>query len=308
MKSRTIIILAIFLLTSISKSFAKFENNIILKVENEIITNFEIKNKIISTLILGDQEINQSNIDKLKKQALDFLIQHKLKKIELSKYNFKKDDKQIENYLNAISDNNINNLKEKFSNNNIDFQLFLDELEIHFKWQNYIFQTYSKKVEIDEKGVDLELAKLIKEKSDIIQFRLYEIEILLNNDLSDREKISNIQQQIDNYGFESTAIKFSISSTASNKGDLGWMNAESLNKNIYELIKKINIGEVTEPLITKNSALFLKLKDKKISKVENINIDELRKNLIDQKKNEMFNLYSRSHLSKLKNTSLIEYN
>ena len=308
MKSSTIIILAIFLLTSISKSFAKFENNIILKVENEIITNFEIKNKIISTLILGDQEINQSNIDKLKKQALDFLIQHKLKKIELSKYNFKKDAKQIENYLNAISDNNINNLKEKFSNNNIDFQLFLDELEIHFKWQNYIFQTYSKKVEIDEKGVDLELAKLIKEKSDIIQFRLSEIEILLNNDLSDREKISNIQQQIDKYGFESTAIKFSISSTASNKGDLGWMNAESLNKNIYELIKKINIGEVTEPLITKNSALFLKLKDKKISKVENINIDELRKNLIDQKKNEMFNLYSRSHLSKLKNTSLIEYN
>ena len=259
-------------------------------------------------MILGNQEINQNNIDKLKKQALDFLIQHKLKKIELSKYDFKKDAKQIENYLNAISNNNINNLKEKFSNNNIDFQLFLDELEIHFKWQNYIFQIYSKKVEIDEKGVDLELAKLIKEKSDIIQFRLSEIEILLNNDLSDREKISNIQQQIDKYGFESTAIKFSISSTASNKGDLGWMNAESLNKNIYELIKKINIGEVTEPLITKNSALFLKLKDKKISKVENINIDELRKNLIDQKKNEMFNLYSRSHLSKLKNTSLIEYN
>ena len=61
-----------------------------------------------------------------------------------------------------------------------------------------------------------------------------EIAILLNNDLSDREKISNIQQQIDNYGFESTAIKFSISSTASKEGDLGWMNADSLNKNIYE--------------------------------------------------------------------------
>ena len=83
-------------------------------------------------MILGNQEINQNNIDKLKKQALDFLIQHKLKKIELSKYDFKKDAKQIENYLNAISNNNINNLKEKFSNNNIDFQLFLDELEIHF--------------------------------------------------------------------------------------------------------------------------------------------------------------------------------
>ena len=82
-------------------------------MKNQIITNFEIKNKIISTLILGNQEINQVNINKLKKQALDFLIQHKLKTIELSKYNFKKDNKQIENYLNAISNNNINNLKRK---------------------------------------------------------------------------------------------------------------------------------------------------------------------------------------------------
>ena len=308
MRYNKIIFIVIISFTYLSKSVASVENNIILKVENQIITNFEIKNKIISTLILGNQEINQVNINKLKKQALDFLIQHKLKTIELSKYNFKKDNKQIENYLNAISNNNINNLKEKFSNNNIDFQLFLDELEIHFKWQKYIFQVYSKKIEIDEKSVDLELEKLIKEKSDIVQFQLSEIEIFLSDDLTDKEKIFNIKKQINEYGFETTAVKFSISSTASKEGDLGWMNADSLNKNIYELISKINVGEVTEPLITKNRALFLKLKDKKISKVENININELRRNLVDQKKNEMFNLYSRSHLSKLKNTSLIEYN
>ena len=50
--------------------FAKVENNIVLKVENEIITNFEIKNKIIATLILANQEVNQSNINKLKNQIL----------------------------------------------------------------------------------------------------------------------------------------------------------------------------------------------------------------------------------------------
>ena len=55
-------------------------NNIILKVENEIITNFEIKNKIMTSLILVNQEINQTNINNFKKQALDSLIQLKLKK------------------------------------------------------------------------------------------------------------------------------------------------------------------------------------------------------------------------------------
>ena len=138
--------------------------------------------------------------------------------------------------------------------------------------------------------------------------KISEIEIYLNNDLTDQKKILNIKEQINKYGFAATAVKYSISSTASNKGELGWLNAKSLNKKIFNLVSKIKVGEVTEPIITSNSALFLKLNDKKISKVENVNIDELKINLINRKKNEMFNLYSRSLLSKLKNNSLIEYN
>ena len=56
-----------------------------------------------------------------------------------------------------------------------------------------------------------------------------------------------------------------------------------------------------------NSFIFFKLLDTRISKINEINTEEFKKRLIDQKKNELFNLYSRSHLSKLKNNSLIEY-
>ncbi len=308
MTKKILFFFLISILLNFQNIFAKVENNIVLKVENEIITNFEIKNKIIATLILANQEINQSNINKLKKQALDYLVKQKLKKIELSKYNLKVDQKKITSYLNSISLNNINGLKEKFSNSGIDFQLFYEELEIDFLWQKYIYQVYSKKIEIDEKNINQELENLLKSQTDIEQFRISEIEISLNNDLNDQKKIINIQEQINKYGFETTAVKYSISSTASNKGDLGWLNAKSLNKKIFNLVTKIKVGEVTEPLITSNSALFLKLNDKKISKVENININELKINLINRKKNELFNLYSRSLLSKLKNNSLIEYN
>ena len=307
MTKKILFFFLIIILLNFQNIFAKVENNIVLKVENEIITNFEIKNKIIATLILANQEVNQSNINKLKKQALDYLIKQKLKKIELSKYNLKVDQKKITSYLNSISLNNINGLKEKFSNSGIDFQLFYEELEIDFLWQKYIYQVYSKKIEIDEKNINQELENLLQNQTDIEQFRISEIEISLNNDLNDQNKIINIQEQISKYGFETTAVKYSISSTASNKGDLGWLNAKSLNKKIFNLVTKIKVGEVTEPLITSNSALFLKLSDKKISKVENVNIDELKINLINRKKNEMFNLYSRSLLSKLKNNSLIEY-
>ena len=93
--------------------YSKIENNIILKVENEIVTTYEVKNKILSTLILSNKEINQDNIDTLKNQVLEILIQNKLKKIELSKYNINLESSNVI-YLNTVSENDIIGLKKNF--------------------------------------------------------------------------------------------------------------------------------------------------------------------------------------------------
>ena len=69
----------------------------------------------------------------------------------------------------------------------------------------------------------------------------------------------------------------------------------------------MKIGDISNPIKRQDSILFLKLNDKRISKVDDIDIEKLKNRIINQKKNELFNLYSRSHLSKLKNTSFIDY-
>ena len=54
-------------------------------------------------------------------------------------------------------------------------------------------------------------------------------------------------------------------------------HANSLSKEIFNIIKLMSIGEVTKPIKRKNSVIFLKLNDKRISKVENLNLTELKK-------------------------------
>ena len=49
-------------------SHAKEITKIIAKIDNELVTNYDIKNKIITALVLADKEINQKNIDNLKKK------------------------------------------------------------------------------------------------------------------------------------------------------------------------------------------------------------------------------------------------
>ena len=170
MKIRIFFIFFLTILIFLSKNaLAKIDNKIAIKVENKIITSYEIKNKILTSLVLSNSEINQKNINKLKKQAIDSLIQLKLKKIEIDKYNIKLNNRvQVNEYLNSISSNNIQGLEEKFLNYNLDFELFLDEVETQTMWRNLIYKIYSKKIQIDENIVDQELESYIQENSQVI--------------------------------------------------------------------------------------------------------------------------------------------
>ena len=291
MKIRLITLVIVFFISISGKSFSQINNKILLKVGNKIITNYDLQNKILTSLILSNQEINQKNIDKLKKQSIDSLVQKKIKEIELERFNYQISQSRINDYLKGISINYEINLEDKFKQNNISYDIFLDEIKTQLKWQQHIFNIYSPKIEINQEAVNLEANNILKKNKSITEFRLAEVQISINNDEMDKSKIENLINLINEIGFENTALKFSISSTSEIKGDLGWINSNSLSKNILKIVNNLKIGEISQPIIGQGSATILKLIDKKKSDIKNINIDNLRKNLINNKKNELFNLY-----------------
>ena len=124
---------------------------------------------------------------------------------------------------------------------------------------------------------------------------------------SNLETIALIQDEIKVAGFESAVSKFSISSTSSKSGELGWINSNSLSKEFLKILNKMQKGQVSDPIMKQDKIIFLKLNDKKTSNYTNIDFDKLKNDLLVQKQNELFDLYSNSHLSKLRNTNLIQY-
>ena len=90
-------------------------------------------------------------------------------------------------------------------------------------------------------------------------------------------------------------------------GSLGWIN--SINYQEKFLILSIIYKKDKFQTIEKGNTLtFLKMNEKKVSESKvNSNIKILKQNLEKNKRNELLNLYSSSHLSKIKNTTLIEF-
>ena len=113
---------------------SSYESKIVVKVDNKLITNFDIKNKILTTLILSNQEINQNNIDKTKPLVLKSLIDLKVKETEIKKYKINVSDVEINNNLNLLSNNDLNSF-EKFNLNNLDYNAFKSDLKTELGWR-----------------------------------------------------------------------------------------------------------------------------------------------------------------------------
>tara|TARA_B100000902_G_scaffold397909_1_gene463056 strand:- start:1569 stop:2510 length:942 start_codon:yes stop_codon:yes gene_type:complete len=290
-------------------SFSSIKNNIIAKVGNEIITLIELENKVNTTLILTNQKINQENINKLKNISLKRLIDLKIKQSEIKRFNLTLNEIAIENHMLKVSNNlNINSseLKKFFELRKINYEQYKKEVEIEFLWQKLIAELYSSKIDLDKDQIEKEILEFSKNKEKISEFKLAELEINYEIDTKN-ELVKEIKNSIEKIGFSKTVTKYSISTSALNGGEIGWVNSKAISSNLIDKIKNLKIGEISSEIVGPETLVFYKMVDKRFTKdAEETDINKIREKIINRKKSELLNLYSNSHLSKKKNNTFIK--
>ena len=283
------------------------ESKIIYKIQNEIITNIDLKNEFKYLLVLNNRlkDIDKDTTFLISKESL---IRDKIKKIEIMK-NFKnlKIDQKYENIL--IKDiylklglDNKDQFIEYLKKYGLKLKYIIEKITINALWNDLIFRKYSAKIEINEKK--------IKNKIDLINqqttrdFLLSEIVYEVKNKEEINKKFIEIKKSIKDIGFENTVSLFSISASAKTGGNIGWINEKSLSQNILKNIEKME-NNLTQPIILPNSILILKINEIKKSTLKiDYNI-ELEK-AIDYERNKQLNQYSIIYFNKIKKN--LEFN
>lgn len=306
----TLILIINLLFIKLNPVYSAISNTIIANVGNEIVTSYELKNKIKIILFLSGQELNQNNIDRAKDNSLGSLINYKIKKQEVKKFSIPiKKDINVERILKNLSsryNTDQQGIINIFLQNGLDYQVYIEEVKTEVAWQKLIYKLFNSKININEEDVKKEIEKILSEKKEIEEYELAEIEVEFSDEINKKNKIEILKKEISSIGFGNTAIKYSISASASDKGNIGWISSRSLSNNILKEIKKINLGEVSVPIVQANSILFYKLLNSKKTNIDNSNIDILKNRVVNQERNELLNLYSNNYLSKIKNTILIQ--
>ena len=156
------IFLLIFFVFFLTNSEAKqLTNNVIVSIDNTIITDLDI-NKEINFLKFINKDQAANNLELLKKEIVNSLIDRKIKDIETNYFKIEVSEKEIEinlyNYLERIKINNeiINSF---YNQNEIEKDYLKNIIKIDMKWSKLVRQLYESRLNVNLTEVNKELEK-----------------------------------------------------------------------------------------------------------------------------------------------------
>ena len=292
----------ILLMCLILDNAESIETKIIHNIQNEIITNIDIKNEFKYLLALNNS-LEELDKEKILNIANASIIREKIRKIEISKtfkeITINEDYSEIllKNIYSRLNLKSINEFKIYLKNYDLKLSDIKKKIIIDALWNELIIKKYGSKITINESAIKKKILKNSKIQSK--QYQLSEIIFEVINKEDIERKYNQVVKSINEIGFENSAATYSFSESAKIGGDIGWINENSLNKNIRNNINNLQIGEITKPIILSNGVLILKLINTKNLETT-IDIENELKKAISYERNRQLNQYSKIYYNKIK--------
>ncbi len=301
-------IIVIFTIILNIQNLSAFENKILFKIDNEIITTIDIYEEI-KFLKVFNPEINSLSDVELFEISKNSLIRDKIKKIEIMKFvrELKVDDKfllkLVERKYSRLNINSIKNFEKYLKKENLNIEIVKEKFIIELMWNDLIYQKFSKKVVIDKERIKNEISQNSQKKFQK-EFLLSEIVFNVTNKDEFNNKYQKILLDIEKVGFKKTALIHSNSDTATNGGLIGWVKEVNLNKNLKKVISELKAGQFSKPVRTSSGFIIIKIDEEK-EYVSKFNQADRINEIIRFKTNEQLNQFSNMYLNKLKKNLVI---
>ena len=265
LNKKTIILVLIFFLLN-NFSYSKINLQIIMKVNDQIITTYDLEKEINYLLALNPRlkEISENDLSRLAKRSM---IKEIIRKSEILKYKqLDLKNSQINNVLeNIIQNLNFSDLSQ-FENYLVGFDISIDDIkekiEIENEWKNLIYAKYSKNIKIDKKKLVNKIEKTSKEEFSL-EYNLSEIVFSNKQNVSIKEFSKKIVESIKINGFENTANLYSIADSSKAGGKIGWVKKNNLSLEINRELEDLKINSHSNPIKIGNNYLILKINDMK---------------------------------------------
>ena len=263
LKKKIIVLILTFFLFS-NFSYSKINLQIIMKINDQIVTTYDLEKEINYLLALNPKlsEISKNDLFKLAKRSM---IKETVRKSEILKYKeIDLDNPRNKNILRNIMLNldfsNQLQFESYLNNFNISIDDLRNKIGIENEWKNLVYSKYSQSIKIDKENLINQIEKSSKEEFSI-EYNLSEIVFINNQNISLKDQSKKILESIEINGFENTANLYSISDSSKVGGKIGWVKKNNLSLEINRELENLKINSYSNPIKIDNNYLILKIND-----------------------------------------------
>ena len=284
--------------------FGPGDVKIIAVVNGEMISSTDIEERakafVMNTRIPFNAETKKMIIAKVIQSAID----EKLKLQEAERQGIEISDKEIDASIQNFEQNNkipAGQLKSLLAKEGVSMKVFREQMKSDLAWIRVIRRQLMAAGNITDKEIEESIHQSAKDMM-TPKYMVSEIVIKKENAKNLGDLVANLRRDP---RFELYAAQFSESPSASNGGNLGWLNKGQLAEPLDNKVLAMKEGEVSDPIQIGNEFYILKLVqvyNPKRDKPKLPSKEEMKKFMENKKMEEI----SAKHLHNVRQRAVIE--
>ncbi|MBL6762025.1 MAG: peptidylprolyl isomerase [PS1 clade bacterium] len=269
MKLKPIYQLFIVLMLTIAPATARDVEGIAAVVNDQVISLYDVDQRVDLFFVTSGIEKNPAMIERMREQVLRALVDEKLQMQEAARVEIEIEKSEIDQRMELLAkqDNRtLDGIKEFLRESEIEEETLQAQIRAELAWNQFVRRSYSSRIKVGDREIDEQFEKAVKA---VNQTRYLVSEILLNLDnFSTEEQVRQLSDEIvrqlqSGVGFPAVARQFSIAPTAAQGGQLGWISANQLNPRLAQVIRQMQVGQISPPIPTTGGIYILALADKR---------------------------------------------
>ena len=201
---------------------------------------------------------------------------------------------------------NRSNFEKHLLNYETNISELRKKLVIEQTWNKMIYEIFKDRIIIDEKKMSESLDELIIKKTKQKSYKLNEIMFSVNNKEDLRKKHALIISSIEQLGFKEAAFIHSISNTATNGGEIGWINQNQMSKEILDILIDLKVGSYSKIINTAGGSMILQISDIKETSVKETDKKLELSKIITAERERQLNEFSVIYFKKTENKSYVK--
>ena len=252
-----------------TKSIEKFEG-LIVSVNSNVLTTYDLSERIKLALKALDLEDNISNRDNVREKVLELLIIEKIKKSEAAKENINHTKDELIDFASLL----YNFPREQFEEfklfineeNSIDVDILMEQLSAELMWKKLLQKKFSSKIIISQQEIE-KILNDEKKKQGKYEYNFTEVffENKTNNDWSEsKKKLKNFVSLLDQgISFNNLADKYGFGNE-NQDSELNWTIEDNLDIEVKKILTEMKEGDISKEIKVNDGYKIVKLNRKRI--------------------------------------------